>query len=131
MARPQAAGFQVVGLREVVRDLEAAGVEVADLKEAFTAIGQDVADEAKAALRAEGVIRTGALSKSIRPAKSKNKAVVRAGSTKAWYAAVVDRNPRNRRGTGFLTKPANSRIPERIGRLAEALNDLATRISTR
>lgn len=130
MARPQAAGFQVVGLREVVRDLEALGVEVADLKEAFTAIGQDVADEAVDRLRRENVIRSGALAKSVKPSKAKNKAVVRAGSARAWYAAVVNKNPHGRRGTGFLTIPANSNVDERIARLTKALDDLAQRHST-
>lgn len=106
-------------------------MEVADLKEAFTAIGQDVADEAVDFLQAHHVIRTGALSKSVRPAKAKNKAVVRAGSAKAWYAAVVNHNPHGNRGTGFLTTPANSNVPQRIDRLTTALNDLAERYSTR
>ena len=130
MPKAQAGGFQVVGLRQAVRDLEAVGVEVQDLKDAFGPIGQDVADEAIQNLRAANVIRTGGLVKSVKPSKAKNKAVVKAGTARVWWAAVVDKNPRNHRGVGFLTRPANSNVPERMARLITALNDIADRYNT-
>ena len=39
-----AISFKVTGLREVVRDLEAIGVEVEDLKDAFGAIAAEGAE---------------------------------------------------------------------------------------
>lgn len=93
-----ATGVRVTGLREVVRDLERLGVEVEDLKGAFLEISEDVAGEARARVRR----RTGALAGSIRPARTKSKAVVRAGnSTSIAYARVQDAR------TQFLTGPAN------------------------
>lgn len=79
-------GVQVEGLREVVRTLEKAGVELSDLKGAFQRIGQNVAEDAK-----ENVNNmTGRLAASIRPSRTKNKAVIRAGSARLPYAGVIE-----------------------------------------
>lgn len=129
MPRLSRSGVQVDGLRTVVRDLERAGVEVADLKDAFTQIGQEVAEEAQQRLSDAHAIRTGKSLKSIRPAKAKNKAVVRAGSSAVWWTALVDRNKQGHRGAGFLTIPANSHLDQRVHTLTTALEELLERLN--
>lgn len=79
-------GVQVTGLREAVRSLERAGVELEDLKDAFQRIGQHVADDAKSNVNSV----TGRLAGSIRPSRTKNKAVIRAGSARIPYAGVIE-----------------------------------------
>lgn len=113
-------GVKVTGLRETVRSLERAGVEVNDLRAAFTKIGQVVV--ARAERNVHG--RTGALSASIRPSRTKNKAVVRAGSARVPYAGINNYGAtrlKTRSGTWvpgrypashFLTDAANSRPQE-------------------
>lgn len=78
------AGVRVRGLRETVRSLERFGVEVKDLKAAFLKIGTMVQDAA----RTLAPTKSGALAASIRPSRTKNKSVIRAGSAKVVYAGV-------------------------------------------
>lgn len=79
-------GVRIEGLREAVRALERAGVELSDLKAAFRKIGQNVADDAQTNVND----RSGRLASSIRPSNTKNKAVVRAGSARVPYAGVIE-----------------------------------------
>ena len=79
-------GVRIEGLRETVRALERAGIEAGDLKAAFKAIGQNVADDAKRRVNS----RSGRLAASIKPSNTKNKAVVRAGSARVPYAGVIE-----------------------------------------
>lgn len=79
-------GVRIVGLKEAIRDLERAGVELSDLKAAFKRIGQNVADDAKTNVNSQ----SGRLAASIRPSNTKNKAVVRAGSARVPYAGVIE-----------------------------------------
>lgn len=81
-----ASGVRAEGLREAVRSLEKAGVELDDLKSAFKRIGQEVVDDAKANIPS----RSGDLASSIRPSNTKNKAIVRAGSARVPYAGVQE-----------------------------------------
>lgn len=76
---------QVDGLRELVRDLERAGVEVADLKESFSKI----ADEASESARGHTPRRSGALAASVRGNKAKNKAIVTFGKARTPYAGPI------------------------------------------
>ena len=81
-----ASGIYLKGLRETVRSLERFGVEAEDLKAAFFKIGNAVADEAKTLAPKQ----SGALAASIRPSKTKNKSVIRAGSARVPYAGVLE-----------------------------------------
>lgn len=81
-----ASGIYVKGLRETVRSMERFGVEAEDLKAAFIKIGSDVASEAQALAPKQ----SGALAASIRPSKTKNKSVIRAGSARVPYAGVLE-----------------------------------------
>lgn len=68
--------MRVTGLREVIRDLEAIGVEVDDLKDAFASIAAEGARLASGFVRS----RTGNLAGSVRGNRAKSKAVIAAGS---------------------------------------------------
>jgi hypothetical protein len=95
-------GVHVQGLRELVRDLEGVGVEVADLKEAFGGIAKRAADLAASFAPR----RTGRLRASIRGDRAKNKATVRAGGAKAPYSGAINYGWR-RRGiapSGFMQR---------------------------
>jgi hypothetical protein len=112
--------IRVDGLAKVVRDLERFGVSTDDLKDAFGGISKDVAAEAGARVR----VRTGALAATIRPARTKNKAVVRAGSAGVPYAGIINYA---RPGDEFLTGPANENPGEKIARIERELDQLITR----
>lgn len=76
----------VEGLREVVRALEKVGIDAADMKQVFTQIGSMVQNDASALAPR----KTGRLSASIKPTKTKNKAAVRAGSARVPYAGAIN-----------------------------------------
>ena len=120
MAR--SSGVQITGLREAVRDLQKLGVSVEDLKAAFGAISDQVVSEATRIVPTE----SGRLAGSIRPARTKNKAVVRAGSASVPYAGVINYGwpSRGIEGTGFLTDPANSNAAEYARQIDDAIRDL-------
>lgn len=115
---------RVTGLAEVVRDLQRLGVSADDLKEAFGAISRNVVAEAGARVH----VKSGALKASIRPARTKNKAVVRAGSAAVPYAGVVNyKNP----GDEFLTGPANENTEEKVRLIEAELEALIRRYNLR
>src|SRR5690242_8978400 len=79
--------LRVTGIRQLVRDLQALGLEVDDLKAAFSSIA------AKGARLASAFApkRTGALAASIRGNRAKSKAVVSAGRGKtSLYAGPIN-----------------------------------------
>jgi hypothetical protein len=82
----------IEGLREKVKQLEAFGLEVDDLKDAFAAIAREGADlAARLAHR-----RSGRLASSIRGNRAKGKAVVTAGRATVPYAGPVNYGWRRR-----------------------------------
>lgn len=112
---------RVEGLAQLVRDLERYGVSTGDLKDAFGKISADVAQEAGTRIH----VLTGAHKASIRPARTKNKAVVRAGNgTDAPAAGVLNYA---RPGDEFLTGPANEDLPSKIARIEAELDELVRR----
>lgn len=118
-------GVQITGLTKVVRDLQKLGVSVEDLKEAFGKISTQVVAEAGRIVPS----RSGRLAASIRPAKAKNKAVVRAGSASVPYAGVINYGWPNRSiaATEFLTGPANDDEAEYAKQIDQNLQDLIRR----
>ena len=81
-----AEGVQVTGLTQLLRALKALGLDVDDLKDAFSAISREAADRAaKHAPR-----RSGRLAASIRGNRAQSKAVVLAGSARVPYARVIN-----------------------------------------
>lgn len=103
MARPS--GVYVTGLRETIRALERFGVEVEDLKDAFGDIAGDIVEEARGRIK----VATGAALATIRPARTKNKAIVRAGTASVVHPAILNYGwpAHNIAGDEFLTGPAN------------------------
>lgn len=121
-----ATGVKITGLRETVRNLEKLGVDVDDIKAAFTAIAADVAREAGALVP----VASGALKASIRPGRTKNKAIVRAGTAaRAPYAGVINYGwpSRGIAATGFLTTPANRDLDTKVATIDRELQALIRR----
>lgn len=116
--------IRVTGLRETIRDLERFGVSTDDLKDAFGAISRDVAVEAGNRVRRA----SGALGNTIRPARTKNKAVVRAGSASVPYAGIINYV---RPGDQFLTGPANEDQAAKVARIELELELLIRRYGLR
>lgn len=115
-------GLQITGLREAIRDLEKLGVSVQDLKDAFGQISDQVVSEAGRIVP----VQSGKLAGSIRPARTKNKAVVRAGSSSVPYAGVINYgwSARGIGPTEFLTGPANDNADEWARQIDRNLQDL-------
>ncbi|WP_311210907.1 MULTISPECIES: hypothetical protein [unclassified Aeromicrobium] len=113
------AGARVTGLRETVRALEKYGAEASDLKDAFSAISSLV--HRKAANRVRRA--TGALAASIRPSRTKNKAVLKAGGARLPYAVVQHWDPQ--RGNQYLSVPADESVPEALDLIAAELRAIA------
>lgn len=115
-----ATAVRITGLSQVVRDLQRLGVSTDDLAQAFGEISDGVVREAVGLVE----IDTGALQATIRPARTKNKAVVRAGSAAVPYAGVVNYV---RPGSEFLTRPANENTDEKVRKIEDNLADLIRR----
>lgn len=116
-------GVRITGLRETIRDLEKFGISADDLKDAFGTISAQVAREATGLVP----VITGRLQNTIKPARTKNKAVVRAGSgARAPYAAAINYGwpAHNITGTGFLTTPANTNLEAKADQIRANLDAL-------
>lgn len=124
MTAPSAARIQ--GLRETVKALEKYGVDVGDLKEAFGQITGLV--ERKAVDRVQRG-ETLKLVGSIRPAKSKNRAIIRAGGARVPYA--TRQHWSKRYGTRYLWNPATETIPTAIELIIKDLDRLAKSLNLR
>lgn len=118
-------GVRVEGLRETVRRLEALGVDVGDLKDAFGAISRDVVTEAQGLVK----VASGRLRGVIRTARTKNKAVVRAGTAGVPYAGVINYGwpARGIEGSDYLTGPANDDPAGKVAHLEANLEALIRR----
>lgn len=80
---------KVEGLREAIKGLEAAGVEVEDLKEVFGPISTQAAEIMKRYVP----VASGNLRATVRPSRQKSKATVKDGSAKGrtkFYARPVN-----------------------------------------
>jgi hypothetical protein len=77
-----AEGFHVTGLREVLRDLTALGVEVDDLKDVFSSLAAEGASFSRGRINS----KTGRLAGTARGNRAKGKAVVTWGRASVAYA---------------------------------------------
>lgn len=84
MARP-GFGVELDGLNQAVRALRKLGVQAADLKDVFGAIGT----EAAGVMAGFVTSRSGRLQRSLKPARAQNKAVVRGGGARIPYAGAI------------------------------------------
>lgn len=110
---------EVDGLKQLVRDLEKSGVQVADLKAAFGGIAREARDLAAGFAPR----RSGKLAASIRASAAKNYATVTAGGRGVAYAGPINYGwpKRNITGSGFMEK-ADAAIRPRV------LQDLVTAV---
>ena len=125
MAR--SSGVHVEGVRETVRRLERLGVDVQDLKAAFAEISNEVVAEARPLVPNATGESTGAIAGTIRAAKTKNKAVVRAGSpSRAPHAGVINYGwpAHGIAPSEFLTGPANRDPAGKVRRIEDNLTAL-------
>lgn len=108
MATPDG-GVRVEGLRDLTRSLEAMGVDVVDIKNAFGSIA------AKAASLASSFAprKSGALQASIKGNRAKNAAIVKAGSARVPYAGAINYGwpRRNIPAAGFMQKADDQMRP--------------------
>lgn len=116
---------KISGLNETVRSLKKYGVEVQDLKAAFSRIGNVVVAEAKTIVPT----LSGRLSATIRASKTQNKSEIRAGSAGVPYAGVQHYGGYNGiTGTFYLTKAIENKQGEVIDMMENELNSLARRL---
>lgn len=113
-------GFKVQGLSQVVRDLQRLGLEVEDLKEAFSSI----ADQGSRTAAMYAPRRTGALRASIRGNRAKSKAVVTAGRASVPYAGPINYGwpRRGIAASGFMQKADEQMRPHAIRLLEDEIN---------
>lgn len=113
-------GFKVEGLSRVVRSLKALGLDVDDLKDAFSKIA------AKGATTAQGYApkRSGRLSGSIRGNRAQSKAVVTAGRASIPYAGPINYGwpKRGIAPSGFMQKTDEVMRPVAIEQLESEIN---------
>lgn len=109
------------GLRETIRSLERLGVAVTDMKAVFLKIGNMVAGNAQSLAPR----RSGRLAASIKPSKTKNKALVRAGSARVPYAGVIHYGGYNNiNANPFLTEAVRQSQSKAVQEMEDGLQDL-------
>lgn len=115
---------KVEGLTALVRDMQALGVEVDDLKAAFGTI----ADRGAQLAASFAPRRTGKLAASIKPSKAKNKAIVRAGGARVPYAGAVNYGwpAHGIRASRFLQRTDEALAPDAVNEIDTALTKLIT-----
>lgn len=114
-------GFKVSGLNQVVRQLQEIGVEVEDLKGAFSNIA---AMGARHAARFAPKGPTGRLAGDIRGNRAKSKAVVTAGRKSVPYAGPINYGwaKRNIAPSGFMQRADKAVQPFALRRLEAEIN---------
>lgn len=114
---------RVTGLRELVRDLEKMGIAISDLKNVFSSIANEGAQLAARF----APHRTGALARSIRGNKAKNKAVITAGRGRTnLYAGVINFGypKRNIEAQLYMQRASLELAPSIEPKLSSAINEL-------
>lgn len=113
-------GFQVQGLTSVVRALKELGLEVDDLKDAFSTI----ADEGAQVAASAAPTKSGRLRGDIRGNRAQSKAVVTAGRSSIPYAGPINYGwpKRGIAPSGFMQKADQIMQPRAIARLEEEIN---------
>lgn len=114
-------GLRIEGLNAVIRDLQAIGLEVDDLKDAFSEIARFGAIEA--ARFAPKL--TGRLASDVRGNRAKSKAVITAGRASVPYAGPINYGwaARGIEASGFMQKADESVQPYALRRLEADINE--------
>lgn len=124
MARYQAKGVQVQGLRRVIREVEKLGVEVSDLKQVFTRIGT----RALATANAGTPVRTGALKASNKQSKRKNSVYLYSGNRQANYAIYPHYGTINQPAQPYLQAAVKKDGPWAVQELDRELQKLIRQV---
>lgn len=113
-------GFRVEGLTSVVRALQAMGLDVEDLKDAFS----EIASEGARAAASFAPVRTGRLASNIRGNRAKSKAVVAAGRASVPYAGPINYGwaTRGIAPSGFMQAADRAMQPRAIQTLEDEVN---------
>lgn len=113
-------------MRQTIRSLQNAGVEVNDLKGASKKAGNVVVDESKTLVPE----LTGRLMNSIRASNTKNQSIVRAGGAKVPYAGVIHWGGyHNIEPHPFLTEALNNKNQEVLTVYEQELAALLNRLN--
>lgn len=117
-------GVRIEGLNRVVRDLQKLGVEIDDLKGTFADISQEGAHLAGRL----APHRSGALARTIRGNRAKNKAVVIAGRARVKYAGPINYGWKDRGiAPAMFMQRADEALQPRAVKLLETGLDKAIR----
>jgi hypothetical protein len=118
-------GVYVSGLREITRGMEAAGVDVDDLKDVMGRIAAEAADVMAPFIP----VKTGALRASARGNRAKGKAVVTIGKARVPYAATIQWGwpARHIRAAGFVEKTDRVMQVRAVQMLEDGWNQIAQR----
>lgn len=118
-------GFRVSGLTQVIRDLQAIGVEVEDLKGAFS----EIASEGAQVASGFAPRLTGRLAGDIRGNRAKSKAVVTAGRVSVPYAGAINYGwpARNISASGFMQRADVVMQPRAVQMLESEINQQIAR----
>lgn len=117
-------GVRVEGLTRVIRDLQALGLEVDDLRDAFGSIASEGARLASSF----APVRTGRLAASVRGNRAKNKAVVSAGKARTKYAGAINYGwpARNIKPSLFMQRADKVMQPRALKELEDAIEKKIT-----
>lgn len=112
---------QVDNLNQTVRDLQRLGLEVDDLKDAFSTI----ANEAAAVIEAAAPKRTGRLAGDIKGNRAKAKAVVSVGRSKVPYAGPINYGwpSRGIDASNFMQAADDGYAHRAVARLEQEINE--------
>lgn len=118
-------GLRVTGLSQVVRALKEIGLEVDDLKDAFSAIAKEAAERAAA----HAPRKSGRLAGDIRGNRAQSKAVVTAGRGSVPYAGAQNYGwpARGIAATAFMQKADQEMQGRSIELLENGVNDAIRR----
>lgn len=113
-------GVRIEGLNKKVRDLQALGLEVDDLKDAFSTIADEAAEVVTSYVP---VGETGALADTVRGNRAKSKAVVRAGKAAVPYAGPINYGwpARGIEAAEYMQKGDQEMQPVAVRRLEEEI----------
>lgn len=112
---------KIEGLRATLRSMEQAGTQADDLKDLMAALSTIVISAARPPRGP-----TGRLAGSLRPGRSKNKAVIRAGSARVPYAGVIHYGWPSHSITAqpFLVDALNQSYPRILAQFDQEINQL-------
>lgn len=126
MARTGTSSVKITGVNRLVRNLQAAGVDVGDLKDVFADVARMGARTAShLAPRGE----SGRLAADIRGNRAKNKAVITAGRKSVPYAGPINYGwpKRNIKASMFMQRADRAVAPFALRRLNLGLDRVITK----